>query len=100
MLLGVVELVVDAQNDRDVGIGGGSRDDDLLGAGVEVRLNLLAAAEYTRRLKHHVNAQLLPGQISRVLLGEDRELLTAGDDVVAVDLDLAREPSLNRVVLK
>ncbi len=48
--LGVVAIVVHAEGERDVGVGRGRRDHDLLRAGVEVLLGALAVGEEAGRL--------------------------------------------------
>ena len=55
-------VVVDAEHERDVGVGRGRRDDDLLRAGVEVLLRAVAVGEEAGRLEHDVDAEVAPGQ--------------------------------------
>ena len=70
----VVLVVVDAEHERDVGIGRGRRDDDLLRAGVEVLLRPVAVGEEAGRLDHDVDAEVAPRQRRRVALGEHLHL--------------------------
>ena len=77
-------VVVDAEHDRDVGIGRGRRDDDLLRAGVEVLLRAVALGEEAGRLEHDVDAEVAPRERAGIALGEHLQLLAAGaDDPVA-----------------
>jgi hypothetical protein len=39
-------------------------------------------------LEHHVDAELAPGQLGRIALGEHLDAVAVDDHVVAVDLDL------------
>ena len=58
-------VVVDAEHERDVRVGRGRRDDDLLRAGVEVLLRALAVGEEAGRLEHDVDAEVAPRQRRR-----------------------------------
>ncbi len=73
-------LVVDAEHDRDVRLLRGRGDDDLLGAGGQVLGRAIAVGEDPGGLEDDVHAQVLPGQLRRVL---DRQHL----ELVAVDRD-------------
>ena len=66
MLLRVVLAVVDAEDDRDVGIGGRSGDDDLLRACLKVLLRVRALGEEPGRLDRDVDAEIGPGEIGGV----------------------------------
>ena len=77
VLLGVVLVVVDPDAERDVRPLGGRRDDDLLGAGVEMRLVLLLVGEEAGALEHDVDTELLPRELAGLLLGEDLDVLAA-----------------------
>ena len=70
------------------------------GARLEVLRGLLAVGEQARGLDHDLGAQLLPGQVRRVALGEHPQLLAVHDEAVAVGADLAVEPAQHRVVLQ
>ena len=63
----VVDALVDAQHDGHVLALGGRADDDLAGAGLEVRGGLGGVGEQAGRLEHDVDAQVPPGQLGRVL---------------------------------
>ena len=96
----VVGVVVDAEDDRDVRIGGRRRDHDLLRAGVEVLLRAVALGEEAGRLEHHVDSQVTPRNRTGVALREELDLLPGGMDRAVARLDLAVERSERRVVLE
>ena len=76
----VVVLVVDAHHDGDVLVLGRRRDDDLLGAAVDVRPGLGRVGEQAGRLDDDVDAEVAPRQRRRVALGEDPHGLAVDDD--------------------
>ena len=83
--LGVVDLVVDAQN--EVGVRGlcalrGRREDHLAGAGLEVEGGVGTGAEAPGALDHDVDAELVPRQRGGLALRR-------GEDPVVVDLQVA-----------
>ena len=100
VLLGVVGVVVDAENDRHVRICGGRGDDDLLRAGVDVLLRAVAVGEEARRLDHELDVELAPGQTGRILLGQDLQLGLTGLDHAVADLDILLELAEDGVVLQ
>ena len=80
--VGIEGVVVDADHEGGVGVGGGSRHDDERRAGVEVGGGLVAVGEEAGRLDHHVDAEVAPRQGLRVALGEDLEGVAVDDDAV------------------
>ncbi len=100
MLLRVVGVVVDAEHDRDVGIGGGRGDHDLLGPCVEMLLSTFAVGEQAGRLDHEVDLQIAPRQRRRVAFGEDFQLRLACPDDAVTDFDVLTELSEHGVVLQ
>ena len=60
-LAGVVLVVVDAQDDRDVGLLGRRRDDDLLRPGGQVLRRIVAVGEEAGGLEHDVHAERFHG---------------------------------------
>jgi hypothetical protein len=96
----VVLVVVDTEHDGEVFTLGRSRDDDLLGAAVHVRLGLARVGEQTGRLDHHVGAEVAPGQLARVALFEHLEGLAPDGDVVGRGLHLVAETAQDAVVLE
>src|SRR5690606_6102334 len=75
------------------------RDDDLLGAGGEVRRSLGLGGEQAGALEHHVHAQRAPGQLGRVAFGADLDAVAVDDQVAAVHRHGARELAVGGVVL-
>src|SRR5262249_51230574 len=69
--IGVVGLLVDTEDDRDVLALGRGGDDYLLCTGLDVRLRLVGVGETTGRLDNHVDALVAPGKLRRLALGED-----------------------------
>ncbi len=76
----VVDLGVHAEDDGRVLALGGRADDDLLGAGREVRGRLVLVGEEARALEDDVGAELLPRQLGGVLLGDDLRVHVAEVD--------------------
>ena len=89
--MGARQLVVQDVDDGGQVIAGGSGDDDLLRACVDVSLSLRLGGVETGALEDDVHADLLPGKIRRVLLGVDLDLLAVDDDGAVFCLDLVRE---------
>ena len=83
VLLRVVLAVVDAEDDGEVGIGGRSGDDDLLRARLQVLLGVVG-----RFVKSpvdsidDVDAEIAPGKVGRVALGEELDLVAVDGDRV------------------
>src|SRR5690606_37210942 len=96
----VVLVVVDAHDDGQVLALGRGGDDDLLGAGLEVLLGVLGLGEEAGGLDDDVHAEVAPGQLGRVALGERLHGDAADRDGVLVDLDLAGQGAQHRVVLE
>ena len=96
----IVLVGVDAQDQREVGFLGRRRDDDLLGARVEVELRLLAVGEQARGLEHDVDAEVLPRQLAGVADRQHLEAVAADGDGVARGLHVLRQVAENRVVLE
>ena len=89
--LWVVGVVVDAENERHVGVVGHGRDHDSPCAGVEVRLRLVALLEASGRLDDHVDTELAPGKIRRVGNRERPQPALADGDRVPVGCNLLGE---------
>ena len=79
--------MVDIVNDGGQVIAGGSRDNNVLCACVDVSLCLSLGAVETSALQDNVNVQLAPGQLSSVGLSVDGDLLAVDNDVVLASLD-------------
>ena len=105
---GVVFAFVDAHDDGRAIALGRRGDDDLLRAGGEVALGLLDVREQPGGLDHHVHAQLLPGQLRRVLGADHQHLLAVDDEHIVLRLvgggllraDGAVETALDGIILQ
>jgi hypothetical protein len=75
----------------------GRRDDDALGAGLEVRGGLLLRGEDAGAFHRDVDAEIPMRQLGRVLDGRDPDLLAVDHERVAVDLDLARVAAVDGI---
>ena len=93
-------VLVDTQHDRlDAALGRG-RDDDLLGAALEVQPGALGVGEAARRLDDHVGAEVAPGQVGGVPLGEHLEAVPVDHEFVALGRHVAGEDAVHGVVLE
>lgn len=95
----VVGLLVDTHHVHG-GIGRGSRDDDLLGAALEMRSGLLLGGEDTGRLDNVVGASLAPLDVGGVTLGVELDLGAVDDEAVSLVGDLALEDTVRGVILE
>ena len=93
-------LVVDAHHDGDVLVLGRRRDDDLLGAAVDVRPGLGGVGEEAGRLDDDVGAEVAPGQLGRVALGEDLDVLPSTVISSSSAVTSQRQPAQDGVVLE
>ena len=82
LIVGGQSILVNAEYDGLEVIACGSRDDDLLGACVDVSLRLSLGAVEACALEHYVYADLTPGQLGSVCLCIDGDLLAVDDDGV------------------
>ncbi len=99
VLAAVVLVVVDAQHDGDVLVGGGRGDDHLLGAGLQVAFGLGRVGEKAGGFDDDVDAQVAPRHRRRALLDLERlDLVVADDDgVLAFEADVVGQPAQDRV---
>lgn len=97
--LAVVGLLVDTHHVHG-GVSRRSRDDDLLGTTLDVGLGLFGGGENTGGLDNVLGASLLPGNGSRVALSVEADLLAIDDEVLVIDLDVALEETVGRVILE
>jgi hypothetical protein len=98
VLLGVVDLDVDSESERDVRLLGRSRDDDLLGARFEVFHRVGTAPKAAGRLDYDVDVELVPRQLGRVGLRRCRDLVSIDDDASVDRLHRSLEPPIDGVV--
>lgn len=87
-------------DDKHGRVVGGGRDDDLLGAALEVGLSLSLLGEHAGGLDDVVSAGVLPGDLSGVLLGVERDGVAVDDELAVLLADLALEAAVGRVVLE
>ncbi len=93
--------VVDAVDDGGVDIlAAGGRDDDFLGAALDVRAGLFLGGEKARAFQHDVDLQVAPRQFGRVAVGQHADLVAVDDHELAVDFDGARELAVGGVVAR
>ena len=100
MLGRIVLVLVDAQHDGDVFVGGGGGDDDLLHGRAQVRLGLGGVGKVAGGLDHDLRADFGPGQLGGVALGPHLDLLAIDGDEVLAGGDLVLQVAQNRVVLE
>jgi len=97
--LAVVRLLVDTHHVHG-GIGRGGRDDDALGAALEMGAGLVGGGEDTSRLDNVLGAGLLPGDGSGIALSVELDLLAVDNEIAALDGDGAVEDAVGRVILE
>ena len=100
--VGIVLVVVDADDERAVNLTlGGSGQDDLLGAALDVAAKVGCRAELARAVEHDVDAQLAPGKGGDGLGLAGGETLDAGravdDEVHAIDDQVVCELAVDGV---
>lgn len=95
----LVGLLVDTHNEHG-GIGGRSRDDDLLGATLQVSGGLLGGSEDTGGLDDVVGTGLGPGDGSGVALSVELDDLAVDLEATLDNLDVALELTVGRVILE
>ncbi len=93
-------VVIDAVDDREVSAGRRGRDDDALGAALQVQSRLVAGGEDAGAFERDVDAELAVRQLRRVLDGGDLDRSGADVDRVAIDRDRAGEAAVHRIVAK
>lgn len=99
LVLGLVGLEVDTADEHG-GIGGRSRDDDLLGTTLQVGTSLVDGGEDTSSLDDVLGAGLGPLDGSGVSLVVDGDGLAVDVELAVLDLALALESTVGRVVLE
>ena len=94
------KVAVNAHDDGDVLVLGRRGDDDLLGARVKVRLGLRAVGEEAGGLDDDVDAQLAPGEVGGLALGEHLDRMAVGHEAVLGDLDRVEGAPVDGIVLE
>ena len=90
-------VVVHAENDGLVGIGGGRRDQDALGAGGEVGRGLFLVGEDAGAFHGDIDIEFAVRQVFRIADGGAEDRLAIDHDLVTVDLNVSREAAMNGV---
>ena len=100
-------VVVDVVNNGLEVLAGGSGNNNLLSASLDVSHGFLLGGVETGALQHNVHTDLAPGAVSRVLLGVDLDFFSVHDDGVLSSLygvlvltDSAKVRALCSVVLQ
>ena len=78
----------------------GSGNDDFLCTAFQVGRGFFFGGKKARTLEHNINAQLAPGDISRITLREYTDLVAIHDHVVALDQDRAGEFAVRGVIAR
>jgi hypothetical protein len=94
-----ISLVV-YSHDVHGGISRRSRDDDLLGASLQVSRSLFNSGEDSSRLADYIGSYRSPGNVFGVSLGKELDLLSIDNEAVSVNGDFSGKSSVNRVVLE
>ena len=97
---GVVILVVDLVHERGVHALARGRDDDLLRPALDVGRGAVAAGEDARGIDDDVGADVAPGDLGRVALGEGFDLVVANVQHVAVVGNVLGPDPVRRIVLE
>lgn len=97
--VGLVGLLVDT-HDIHGGVGGWGRDDNLLGATLQVSRGLLGGGEDTGGLDDVVGTSLGPWDGGWVSLGVEADGLAVDDQVLTLDLDVTLELAVGGIVLE
>ena len=100
MLGRIVFAVVDAQNEGQVRIRGGSGNEHLLGAGFKVLLGGVTLGEQAGGFQNDVYAQLLPGKVGGVAFHGDEDLVTVNDQIFSINGNFTVKLALRGVILE
>ena len=85
MMLGaIIFVVINAENNSNILIFGGSGNDDLLGAGGEVRRSLGLGGEQAGALERNVHAPRFPRQLRRITRGHHADAVAVHNQVIAI----------------
>ena len=98
--LGVVLVLVDAEDDGEVIVGGRRGDDDFLDRALQVSLGLGGISEVAGGFNDDLCADRGPVELCGIALGEDLDLLAVDGDVVIAGSDFVRQVAENGVVLE
>ena len=91
-------VVIDAIDDRQIGLVARCRDEDLLGPGFQMGGRLVARGEEAGAFHGDVDADLAPGQGFRIALGGHLDRAATDIDRVALDRDRTGEAAMDTVI--
>jgi len=97
VLFWVIEVIVDADHHVQSALLHRRRNDDAVDAALKERRDGLRCFELRGRFEHHVDARLVPGNITRRCVAAEADPPAAGDDVMPVCERLVLPAALNRV---
>ena len=97
MVLGEL-VVIDAEDDGEIGAVGGRRNKNALRACGEMRRGLFLCGENAGAFHRNVDAEILPGQLCRVALGRDLDRPVSDADRVAFYGYFAGEAAVHAVI--
>ena len=94
-------IVVDPVDDGAIRVAAGGGNQHFLGPGGQMLARAVFLGEASRALHHHVDAQLAPGQLGRVGLGQQPNPLTADHEgVFALDADVHGQLAVHGIPLE
>jgi hypothetical protein len=99
-VIGFHLVAVDTHHQREIGILSRRRDDDALGARLEMLRRRLALGEEAGAFERDIDLQALPRQLGRVALGQHLDLAAAGVHPALAGGDLAVEAAMDAVVFQ
>src|SRR5579885_1512610 len=100
VLAGIVHIFVDAEHNRDILAFGRSRDNYFLRTAAQVGRRFLRIGEKPCGLDDELHTQIPPGNLRRVALRDDLDVMAVDDKRVLCRLDSARKTPVGRVVLQ
>src|SRR5688572_22217721 len=100
VVFGIVQPVIHAHHDGDVLVGGGSGDQDFLGARLDVLLGCCSLGEEARGLDDDVHAQVGPRQVCGITFGKHLDGVAVDDQVALFDLNGFGQAAADGVVLQ
>ena len=100
VLVGIIHIVIHAQDQGQVFAFGGSRYDNFAGAALEVAGCFVGVREYAGGLDHQINAHFRPRYLRRVPFGEDLDAAAVHDQVSVVGFNLSGVAAIAGVILQ
>ncbi len=94
------QVIVHTLHDGQRVVLHGRRDDDALGAGLEVPLGFFVRLEVAGGFHHDVDAEFLPRTLRRVALAYHADFFAVHGEVIAAYLNVSLQAAMQRVVLE